>query len=66
MVFFGESSLRRTLREYLDHYHTERSHQGIGNQVIDRSDQAPEGEVHCRERLGGLLRYYYRDQRDAA
>jgi hypothetical protein len=20
-----------------------------------------EGEVNCRERLGGLLRYYYRD-----
>ena len=22
---------------------------------------AAEGEVNCRERLGGLLRYYYRD-----
>ena len=23
--------------------------------------RAEEGEVNCRERLGGLLRYYYRD-----
>ena len=60
MIFFGESSLRRALREYLDHYHTERSHQGIDNEVIDRRDRVAEGEVHCRERLGGLLKHYYR------
>ena len=60
MIFFGEASLRRALHAYLDHYHRERSHQGIGNEVIDRSDQVSEGEVRCRERLGGLLKHYYR------
>ncbi len=60
MIFFGESSLHRALHAYLDHYHTERPHQGTGNQVIDHSDQVPEGEVRRRERLGGLLKHYYR------
>ena len=60
MIFFGESSLRRALHAYLDHYHTERSHQGIGNEVIDRRDRVSEGQVRCRERLGGLLKHYYR------
>ena len=31
MVFFGESSLRHALGEYLEHYHQERARQGIGN-----------------------------------
>ena len=35
MIFFGESSLRQALREYLEHYNRERAHQGIGNRVID-------------------------------
>ena len=60
MIFFGESSLRRAVHAYLDHYHTERPHQGIGNEVIHRRDRVAEGEVCCRERLGGLLKHYYR------
>jgi putative transposase len=60
MIFFGESSLRRAIHEYLDHYHSERSHQGIGNEVIDSRTGTLEGEVRCRERLGGLLKHYYR------
>ena len=60
MIFFGGSSLRRAIHAYLDHYHLERSHRGIGNEVIDRRNGTSEGEVHCRERLGGLLEHDYR------
>ncbi len=60
MIFFGESSLRRTILAYLDHYHSERSHQGIGNEVIDGTAAASGGDVRCRERLGGILKHYYR------
>jgi hypothetical protein len=43
-------------------YHTERNHQGLENALIcpDRGHAVIEGEVHRRERLGGLLNYYYR------
>ena len=63
MIFFGEKSLRRAVNTYLDHYHEERNHQGLDNQVIEPGEEVGrgEGDVQCRERLGGLLRYYYRD-----
>ena len=63
MIFFGEKSLRRVVSASLDHYHGERNHQGLGNQIIEPGDEVgrDEGEIRCRERLGGLLRYYYRD-----
>ena len=62
MILFGEESLRRALREYGAHFHQERPHQGLGNELIDdesRSD-SPTGEVVESERLGGLLRSYRR------
>jgi hypothetical protein len=34
-------------------YHTERAHQGIGNEIIDHPPQG-KGEPVCQERLGGL------------
>jgi hypothetical protein len=63
MIFMGEGSLRYALAQYLTHYHQERNHQGLDNQLIA---PAPEfgvltGEVRRRERLGGLLSYYYRE-----
>ena len=60
MIFFGESSLLRTIQEYVDHYHIERPHQGLGNRIIERARHLPtEGtEVRSSERLGGLLRHY--------
>jgi putative transposase len=30
VVLFGEQSLRRALREYVEHFHAERNHQGKG------------------------------------
>ena len=43
-------------------YHWERNHQGLENKIIEPEfGSVGEGEVNCRERLGGLLRYYHRD-----
>jgi len=60
MIFFGESSLSRAIREFVAHYHRERNHQGIENELIEAADLADVGAVQCRERLGGLLKYYHR------
>jgi hypothetical protein len=62
MIFFGEKSLRRALREFSDHFHQERNHQGIANRIIDAGDKvgSKNGELKHRDRLGGMLRYYYR------
>jgi hypothetical protein len=35
-VPLGERHLRRALAEYVTHYHRERNHQGLGNELIDR------------------------------
>ena len=62
LIFFGESSLRRAVGQFLEHYHAERNHRGLGNRLISAGAEVGcrPGEVHCRQRLGGLLRYYYR------
>ena len=63
MIFFGEKSLRRAVTAFLEHYHAERNHQGVENQLIEPRDEVGQrdGKIECRERLGGLLKYYYRD-----
>ena len=63
MIFFGENSLRRAVTAYIEHYHSERNHQGLGNRIIEPGDEVgtATGKVECRERLGGLLQYYYRE-----
>ena len=63
MIFFGETMLRNAIREYLLHYHEERNHQGIANKIIQPGDEVGrcDGQIMSRERLGGLLRYYYRN-----
>ena len=62
MIFFGEKSLRDAVSAFLDHFHTERNHQGLANRVIEPGEEVSrrDGDVLCRERLGGMLRYYYR------
>ena len=62
VIFFGENSLRRAINEFLEFYHHERNHQGLGNRLIGPQDiiGSADGSVACRERLGGLLRYYHR------
>jgi hypothetical protein len=63
MIFFGEDMLRNAVRQYLEHYHGERNHQSLNNELIDAGQEVGcvAGKIQCRERLGGLLRYYYRD-----
>jgi putative transposase len=63
IIFFGEKSLNAATVTYLEHFHAEPNHQGMGNRLlIAGSEVGPmSGEVRCRERLGGLLRYYYRN-----
>lgn len=59
----GEASLRKAIREFLEHYHAERPHQGIGNVIPFPNEELSRntGEVKRKSRLGGLLKFYYRD-----
>src|ERR671924_482147 len=61
MILCGEASLWHALQEYEEHYHRERNHQGKGNVLLfppSRADERCTGPIHCRARLGGLLKYY--------
>ena len=62
MIFFGERALQSAATCFLEHFHAERNHQGIGNRLIAPGAEAgrTSGRIACHERLGGLLRYYYR------
>jgi hypothetical protein len=62
VIPIGEGHLRRVVREYVEHYHGERNHQGIRNRLIDSSadESRRGGSIECRERLGGLLQFYHR------
>ena len=59
MLIFGEKHLRYCITQYVSHYHEERAHQGLDNQIIEPPWQGG-GEIVCRERLGGLLKFYRR------
>jgi hypothetical protein len=53
------------MEHFVSHYHVERNHQGKGNGILfpaakDRIGES-DGEVRCRERLGGVLKFYHRD-----
>ena len=62
MILIGGGSLRRAVDQFCDHCHRERSRQGLENKIIEPEFGSDvEGEVRCRGRLGGLLRYYHRD-----
>ena len=63
MILFGEASLRHALTHYVAHVHHERNHQGKDNVLLFppiSQDTVRQGPVQCRERLGGLLKYYER------
>ena len=63
MIFVGQASLRRAVNDYLQHYHRERNHQGLGNRLIRPSTAVTtdDGRVRCHARLGGTLNFYYRE-----
>ncbi len=63
VILFGQGSLRRAIAEYAEHYHQERNHQGRGNVLLfpsSRTEQKRCNPIQYRERLGGLLKYYFR------
>jgi transposase InsO family protein len=61
IIPFGERHLRRTIAAYVEHYHLERNHQGLENELIAGTlTPRPAGRVYRRPRLGGLLNYYER------
>ena len=62
LVLLGEHQLQTAVREFVAHYHLERNHQGLDNQLIEpRASPANDnGEVHRKRRLGGLLSFYER------
>ena len=62
LILFGEASLRRALDNYMQNYHEERNHQGKSNVLLFPQKVKPRADaaIECSERLGGLLRYYYR------
>jgi transposase InsO family protein len=62
LILFDEGSVRRAATEFVMHYHHERNHQGLDNKLIcpDPKFVREGGEVKRRERLGGLLKYFYK------
>ena len=64
LILCGEASLRHALTQYVAHFHHGRNHQGKGNVLlfpVVRQDKERQGPIQCRERLGGLLKYYTRE-----
>jgi putative transposase len=61
IVRLGEGHLRAAVRAFVEHYHEERPHQGLGNELIaPKTTAIGTGSVRCRARLGGLLKFYDR------
>jgi transposase InsO family protein len=61
LIPLGEHHLRHALTDFVVHYNRERNHQGLDNKLIDGGGaQAQDGRVRRRQRIGGLLSYYYR------
>ena len=63
MIPLGEKHLRTILAEYVRHYHLERNHKGLDNELLSPlpANTNADGSIQCRERLGGSLNYYYQD-----
>ena len=57
-----QASLRRAVPDFMEHYHAERNHQGLGNRLIRGHPTAEDhnGIVQRRQGLGGMLNFYYR------
>lgn len=61
LILFSPAQLQAAIESYVEHYEVERTHQGLANRLT--SAQAPansDAPIQCRHRLGGLLKYYYR------
>jgi putative transposase len=67
-VCFGRRHLNFLISQFIQHYHEERPHQGIDNNLPVRKKRRkkPPDEstistatISCKPRLGGLLKHYY-------
>jgi len=63
IILFSESHLRRIIANYVSHYHFDRNHQGLDNERIEKSNSfgGTLDAIKRKERIGGLLNYYYRE-----
>jgi transposase InsO family protein len=62
IVPLGETHLRSAIGAFMAHYHEERPHQGLDNALIaPKATSLRQGHVRCRERLGGVLKFYHRE-----
>ena len=75
-IVSGQEHFDHIVPEYVAHFHEFPPHQGIGNVLlprsrndsVDRADPADESaspplslaDVKCEQRLGGLLKHFYR------
>jgi len=63
-VILGHKHLNYLVATFVDYYHTQRPHQGKDNEPLLKLANAPHpdssSEVLCEERLGGLIKHYYR------
>jgi putative transposase len=60
MIPMGDRHLHGVIGEYVKHYHPERNHQGLGNELIEWPPDVGRGRVACRQQLGGMLKSYSR------
>ncbi|MGB0599670.1 MAG: integrase core domain-containing protein [Rubripirellula sp.] len=66
LIRFGEAATRKAVRSFVTHYHTERNHRGLGNELIVPMDRPPDidadidAEIETTELLGDSLRSYRR------
>jgi putative transposase len=62
IIPIGERHLRNTVKEFIEHYHSERNHQGLNNRLIENNHDEPDvnAPIGCHQRLGGILKYYHR------
>ena len=63
VVALGERHLHAVLRDFVEHYHAERNHQGLGNVIPfpSRDSASSVGRIGRRQRLGGILSFYERN-----
>ena len=61
IIPLGERHLRHAIGEYVAHYHHERNHQGLDNElIVGIASARGAGTVRRAQRLGGLLNFYHR------
>ncbi len=61
LIPLGERHFRRAVTEFVAHYHDERNHQGLRNElIVGAPTTGTVGRIRRRPRLGGLLNYYDR------